>query len=66
MTGTIWHIPNAQEAFKTQLWNNKLVSGKGPKLGFEYLPTYKTLHCGQGILYILKIGRTGGGIFKTY
>ena len=21
--------------------------GKGPKLGFEYLPTYKTLHCGR-------------------
>ena len=25
VTGKIWHIPNAQEALKTQLWNNKLV-----------------------------------------
>ena len=24
----IWHIPNAQEALKTELWNNRLV-GKG-------------------------------------
>ena len=24
-------------------------SPKGPKLGFEYLPTYKTLHCMHGI-----------------
>ena len=25
VTSKIWHIPNAQEALKTQLWNNKLV-----------------------------------------
>ena len=25
----------------------QLTCGKGPKLGFEYLPTYKTLHCGR-------------------
>ena len=24
-------------------------SPKGPKLGFEYLPTYKTLHCVHSI-----------------
>ena len=24
-------------------------SPKGPKLGFEYLPAYKTLHCVHGI-----------------
>ena len=24
-------------------------SPKGPKLGFKYLPTYKTLHCVHGI-----------------
>ena len=25
VTSKIWHIPNAQEALKTQLWNNKIV-----------------------------------------
>ena len=25
VTSKIWHIPNAQEALKTRLWNNKLV-----------------------------------------
>ena len=25
VTSKIWHIPNAQEVLKTQLWNNKLV-----------------------------------------
>ena len=25
VTSKIWHIPNAQEALKTQLWKNKLV-----------------------------------------
>ena len=32
-------------------------SPKGPKLGFEYLPTYKTLHCVHGIplVYIVVV-----------
>ena len=33
--------------------------GKGPKLGFEYLPTYKTLHCGH-------CGRTAGKAFPIW
>ena len=40
----ICHVPNAWEAKKNPGTEPKTCE-KGPKLGFEYLPTSKTLHC---------------------
>ena len=43
--------------------------GKGPKLGFECLPTNKTLHCGQGIPHRAlrtKVPKGGGGLRATH
>ena len=54
VTSKIWHIPNAQEALKTQLWNNKLVE-KGQNLDLSVCRHTKLCiagvlraHCGQG------------------
>ena len=42
------HIPNAWEAKKKPSMEPKTCQ-KGPKVGFEYLPPSKTLHCVHGI-----------------
>ena len=44
LTIQIRHIPNAHEAKKNPGTEPKTCE-KGPKLGFEYLPTSKTSHC---------------------
>ena len=51
LTTQICHILNAWEAKKIPGTEPKTCE-KGPKLGFEYLPTSKTSHCVNGIPYV--------------
>ena len=48
LTIQICHILNASAAKKNPSTEPKTCE-KGPKLGFEYLPTSKTSHCVQDI-----------------
>ena len=44
MIKEVHHVPDAEKSFEKHFMEQQ-TSGKGPKLGFRWLPTHKNVYC---------------------